>query len=285
MSFKISSSIALISTDTVSDEELKALMQAINNRYGLDFTNYEHSSLKRGIIRLMMKHKMETILELWSVVLKDNEFFKDAIDDLLVNLTELFRNPDVWIKLREDVLPSYKGKQLRVWHAGCSTGEEVYTMTFLLESMGLLHSSRLLATDLSSTALSKAIKGEYSLLLLKQYLIPFLKFFPQKAMEDYFDFKETYATIKGRYQTNVMFKRHNLVADPITEKYDIVFCRNVMIYFDDVLKLRVLQLLHKSLKPDGFLVIGYYDIMPDFGKEYFDIFDVKTRIYKRKTAK
>ena len=258
-------------------------MQAINNRYGLDFTNYERTSLKRGIVRLMMKHKMETIIELWSIVLRDDEFFKNAIDDLLVNLTELFRNPDVWIKLRDDILKENSGFQLKIWHAGCSTGEEVYTMTFLLESMQLLTKSRLTATDLSTSALSKAIKGEYSLLLLKQYLIPFLKFFPDKKMEDYFDFKDTYASIKSRYQTNINFKKHNLVADPMPDKYDIIFCRNVMIYFDDTLKERVLNLLHKSLKPGGFLIIGYYDIMPDFGKEYFDIYDVKTRIYKRKS--
>lgn len=257
-------------------------MQAINNRYGLDFTNYERTSLKRGIVRLMMKHKMETIIELWSIVLKDDEFFKNAIDDLLVNLTELFRNPDVWLRLRNDILKEFSNKQLRIWHAGCSTGEEVYTMTFLLESMGVISRSRLTATDLSTTALSKAIKGEYSLLLLKQYLIPFLKFFPDKGLEDYFDFHDTHAAIKSRYQTNIVFRKHNLVVDHMPDKYDIIFCRNVMIYFDDILKERVLRLLHKSLKPDGYLIIGYYDIMPDFGKELFSIYDVKTRIYKRR---
>lgn len=257
-------------------------MQAINNRYGLDFTNYERTSLKRGIIRLMMKHKMESILELWSIVLKDNEFFKNAIDDLLVNLTELFRNPDVWIKLRDNVIPEMNKKGLSVWHAGCSTGEEVYTMTILLDSLNLLGSSRLTATDLSTTALSKAIKGEYSLLLLKQYLVPFLKFFPSKGMEDFFDYEETHARIKPKYQTFVTFRKHNLVADPIHEKFDLIFCRNVMIYFDETLKNRVLKLIHSSLKEGGFLVIGYYDIMPDYGKELFEIYDVRTRIYRKK---
>ena len=258
-------------------------MQAINNRYGLDFTNYERTSLKRGIIRLMMKHRMESIIELWSIVLKDNEFFKNAIDDLLVNLTELFRNPDVWIKLRDDILPPLKGKAVKVWHAGCSTGEEVYTMTFLLEAMDMLLRARLTATDLSTTALSKAIKGDYSLLLMKQYLVPFLKFFPNKGMEDFFDYHDTHATVKPKYQTNVTFRKHNLVTDPINEKFDVIFCRNVMIYFDESLKNRVLDLLHKSLKDDGYLIIGYYDIMPDHGKELFEILDVKTRIYKKKS--
>jgi len=265
----------------ISDEELSALMQAINNRYGLDFTNYERTSLKRGIVRLMMKHKMETILELWAKVLHDNDFFLNAIDDLLVNLTELFRNPDVWIKLRDVILPEINNRSLKIWHAGCSTGEEVYTMAFVLEKVGMLQRSRLLATDLSTTALSKAIKGEYPMEVVSQYLTPFLKFFPDKQMTDYFDYYEKYAKIKSKYQSNVLFKKHDLVKDPVHEKFDIIFCRNVMIYFDDKLKKRVLDLLYKSLANDGFIIIGYYDIMPDFGKKLFKIYDVKTRIYRK----
>ncbi|WP_425391449.1 CheR family methyltransferase [Ekhidna sp.] len=265
----------------ISDEELTALMQAINNRYGLDFTNYERTSLKRGIVRLMLKHNLESIIELWSLVLKDNEFFQGAIDDLLVNLTELFRNPDVWIKLRETVIPEIQNKSLKIWHAGCSTGEEVYTMNIVLETLNLLNKSKLLATDLSKTALGKAKKGDYSLVTLKQYLVPFLKFFPNREMSDYFDFHDKHATIKSKYTTNVSFKRHNLVMEPINEKFDIIFCRNVMIYFDDTLKRRVLDLLHSCLKDDGYLIIGYYDIMPDYGKTKFSIYDVRTRIYKK----
>jgi len=265
----------------ISDEELTALMQAINNRYGLDFTNYERTSLKRGIVRLMMKHNMETILELWSLVLKDNEFFLSAIDDLLVNLTELFRNPDVWVKLRDEIIPKTGNSTLKIWHAGCSTGEEVYTMNIVLETLDMLHKAKLLATDLSTTALNKAIKGHYSLATLNQYLVPFLKFFPTRKLEDYFEFHDKYANIKSKYQTNVIFKKHNLVMDTIDDKFDIIFCRNVMIYFDETLKHRVLDLLHGCLKEGGYLVIGYYDIMPEYGKTKFEIHDVRTRIYAK----
>ena len=259
-------------------------MQAINNRYGLDFTNYERTSLKRGIIRLMLKHNMESIIELWSVVLRDNEFFQNAIDDLLVNLTELFRNPDVWIKLRDIVIPEIENKSLKIWHAGCSTGEEVYTMNIVLETLGLLNKSKLTATDLSTKALNSAKKGDYSLITLKQYLVPFLKFFPNRNMEDYFDFQDKHATIKSKYKANVTFKKHNLVMDQMEDKFDIIFCRNVMIYFDDALKKRVLDLLYGCLKDDGYLVIGYYDIMPEYGKTKFGIYDVKTRIYRKLPA-
>lgn len=273
--------------DSISDEELDALMQALKNRYGLDFTNYEKKSLKRSIVRLMMKHKMSSMLELWARILKDKEFFEKGIDDLLVNLTELFRNPDAWIVIRDQILDHYKTKsKLNVWHAGCSTGEEVYTMAIVLEEKGMLHKTKALATDLSANALQKAKAGDYSLLILEQYLKPFLAFYPNRRMADFFNFNESHATIKPNYQSHVTFERHNLVHDPMLARYDIIFCRNVMIYFDETLKQQVLELFYQSLSDDGFLVIGYYDIMPDIGKELFEVFDVKTRIYKkRKTRK
>lgn len=269
--------------DSISDEELDALMQALKNRYGLDFTNYEKKSLKRSIVRLMMKHKMSSMLELWSKIIKDKEFFERGIDDLLVNLTELFRNPDAWIVIRDKILDHYKAKsRLNIWHAGCSTGEEVYTMAIVLEEKGMLHKTRALATDLSDRALKKAKLGDYSLIILEQYLKPFLAFYPNRKMADFFDFNEFHATIKPAYKNHVTFERHNLVHDGMATKHDIIFCRNVMIYFDETLKLQVLELFHKSLNDDGFLVIGYYDIMPDAGKALFEVFDVKTRIYKKK---
>ncbi len=266
----------------VSDEEMISLMQAVKKRYDLDFTNYERSSLKRGIVRLMMKHGMESMLELWSQILKDRDFFMLAIDDLLVNLTELFRNPDVWVKIRDQVLAQFNGKALNIWHAGCSTGEEVYTMGIVLQEKQLLHRTRTLATDLSTKALDKAMAGRYSQALLKQYLKPFLEFFPNRKMEDFFDFEEeSYASVKKLYQSNVRYKKHNLVHDPADGKYDIIFCRNVMIYFDEELKGKVLELFYNCLNEGGFLIIGYYDIMPEAGRSMFDIYDMKTRIYQK----
>lgn len=261
-------------------------MQAMKNRYGLDFTNYEKKSFKRSIVRLMMKHKIGSMLELWSKILKDKQFFLDGIDDLLVNLTELFRNPDAWIMIRDNILAKFKNKsQIKIWHAGCSTGEEVYTMSMVLEDRGMLYKTKSLATDLSDIAMSKAMKGVYSLLIMKQYLKPFLEYFPNREMADFFEFQEKDAVIKEAYTKHITFKKHNLVQDPMPEKFDIIFCRNVMIYFDETLKIKVLNLFNECLNEGGFLVIGYYDIMPDKGKEIFDTYDVKTRIYKKKITK
>ncbi len=266
----------------ISEEELNALMVAIKNRYGLDFTNYEKGSLKRGIVRLMSKHHMGSLVELWGRVLKDQDFFTNAIDDLLVNLTELFRNPAVWMKLRDEILEQYRtGSSLNIWHAGCSTGEEVYTMSIVLEDKGLLHRTSVLATDLSSRALVKARKGEYPRQLMNQYLTPLIKYFPYSRMQDYFTFEKSHATVKNRYKENVRFVRHNLVHEPMQERFEIIFCRNVMIYFDDKLKTKVLNLLFQALKPGGYLIIGYYDIMPDYGKTLFKVKDLQTRIYQK----
>jgi chemotaxis protein methyltransferase CheR len=270
----------------ITDAELKALMQAIYNRYGLDFTNYETNSLKRGIVRLNMKHKFSSILELWSKILKDKDFFMQAIDDLTVNLTELFRNPDSWIMIKEKVLSQYnKQPKINIWHAGCSTGEEVYTMAMVLQDKGFLHKTSTLATDLSQTALKSAKKGEYSLMLLNQYLKPFLAYYPDRTMEDFFVFNNSHAIIKDQCKRHITFQYHNLVHDVMHSKFDMIFCRNVMIYFDEKLKERVLQMFYDSLSETGYLVIGYYDIMPDKGKELFEVFDLKTKIYKRKTIK
>lgn len=267
----------------ITNEELKALMQAIYNRYGLDFTNYETNSLKRGITRLIMKHKMSSLLELWSKILRDRDFFMKAIDDLLVNLTELFRNPDAWIMIRDHLMLELgKKPRLNIWHAGCSTGEEVYTMALVLEDKRQLYKTTALATDLSEVAIQKAITGEYSLMVLQQYLKPFLQYFPNRSMNDFFDFRDSHAAIKEQYKKHVSFKKHNLVHDNMDQKFDLIFCRNVMIYFDEKLKEHVLNLFHKSLNVGGYLVIGYYDIMPDKGKELFDVYNLKTRIYKKK---
>ncbi len=268
--------------ELITEEEMNALMVAIKNRYGLDFTNYEKSSLKRGITRLMMKHSMESSLDLWGRILSDYSFFNLAIDDLLVNLTELFRNPDVWIKIREDILPKYTNEPMAIWHAGCSTGEEVYTMAIVLEEAKMLSHTHIVASDLSNKALAKAKKGDYPLEVIRPYLNPFLKFFPNRKLEDYFDFHDKHASIKSAYKKSVTFKRHNLVHDRVTEQYDIVFCRNVMIYFDEKLKVKVLNLIHQCLKPKGYFIIGYYDIMPDAGKLLFSVDDIKTRVYRKK---
>ena len=145
----------------VSAEEVKAVTSTLKIKYGIDFTNYEMSSLTRGLNRVLLKHRMTGTLELWSRLLKDREFLVTFIDDMTVNLTELFRNPDFWQEVHEILTSFFQYKTLKVWHAGCSSGEEVYTMAILLSELGLTLRSNLTGTDLSSRVLEVAAKGDY----------------------------------------------------------------------------------------------------------------------------
>jgi chemotaxis protein methyltransferase CheR len=269
--------------EILSNEELRSLTLAIKNKYGIDFTNYESKSLKRGFGRLIMRKKLNSILELWSKILRDRDFFNGCIDELTVNLTELFRNPEIWIKLRDDILPLYKSKnKLNIWHAGCSSGEEVYTMAIVLKELQMLRRTKALATDLSPKILGQAIEGRYSGMLMNKYSKTFSKYILNGKLEDNFKYKDGEALVKDEFRKHVEFKQHNLVQDEMDQTFDIIFCRNVMIYFDDELKQKVLKLFYDSLADDGFFIIGYYDMLPYGSQELFEVYDSKTRVYKKK---
>ncbi len=267
----------------ISDEELNSLTSAIKNRYALDFTNYEPKSLKRGFARLIMRKQLSSTLGLWSKILKDREFFLGCIDDLTVNLTELFRNPEIWIQLKNEVLPTYKTSlSLNMWHAGCSSGEEVYTTAIVLNELGMLKKTKTLATDLSSKVLAQAIEGKYPNILMNKYKKSFETYLNSANVNESFLVDEHYAKVKDDFKKHIDFKQHNLAQDKMDQQFDIIFCRNVMIYFDDKLKIKVLNLFHKSLKDDGYFIIGYYDMLPEASKELFETYDSKTRIYKKR---
>ena len=219
---------------------------------------------------------------LWSKIMKDKEFLLQYIDDLTVNLTELFRNPEIWLKLKDDVLPKLQhNTDLSFWHAGCSSGEEVYTMAMVLQDKNLLYKSKAVASDLSNSILEQAKNGEYSNILVAKYLKTFKQYFPNGKIEEWFDVGEHESKIKDKYKKHIQFLRHNLVQDPMPKKFDVIFCRNVMIYFDDVLKMKVLKLFHSSLKQGGYFIVGYYDMLPIEYRGLFELYDSTTRIYKK----
>lgn len=272
-------------TQEISNEELDSLTNAIKTRYGMDFTNYEKASLKRGFARLIQKHELGGVIGLWSKIMKDKDFLYRCIDGLTVNLTELFRNPEIWIKIKDDILPKIQSRlKLDFWHAGCSSGEEVYTMAMVLQDAKLLHKSSALATDLSTAILDQATKGEYPTMVVNKYLKASRQYCSKANLDDWFQMGEDVSVVKDKYKRHIKFERHNLVQDPMNKQFDVIFCRNVMIYFDDILKMKVLKLFHASLKDDGFFIIGYYDMLPAEHKNLFELYDSTTRIYRKKKA-
>jgi len=265
---------------SISEEEVRSLCAVLKRKYGIDFTNYEIHSLTRGMNRVLLKHKMESTLDLWSRILVNRDFLRTFIDDLTVNLTELFRNPDFWMKVR-DVLPQYTNSgNLRIWHAGCSTGEEVYTMAILLSEMGLYQNAKIVGSDLSSRVLAAAEVGEYHA-NFKRYSKSLLEVLPTLNMGKYFDHSPNQFSVKKHLKSKISFVQNNLVKGEILGQFNMILCRNVMIYFDEQLKMRVLEHFYNSLEEDALFIIGYYDMMPQGHEKYFTIVHPEGRIYKR----
>lgn len=240
------------------------------------------TSLTRGFKRVLGKYRMESVLDLWSAILRDRLFLKDFIDDLTVNLTELFRNPEFWLEIGK-ILPEYsRNKTLRIWHAGCSTGEEVYTMAMLLHETGMLMNTELLGTDLSSRVLEKAKLGDYFQNKAK-YCKSLLEVLPNVDITKYFTEDENTFTVKRSLRANVTFRKQDLTKQAPIGTFDIILCRNVMIYFDDSLKLKVIESFYNSLPEGGLFILGFYDMMPSGHEKYFTVLHPSSRIYVRQS--
>lgn len=270
------------SQHNISDSELNSFILAVKTRFGLDFMAYEKKSLKRGLARMMTRNNFNSLLDFWSKVLRDRALVTEYVDELLVNLTEFFRNYELWQKIKEDVLQKLAfQKKLNIWHAGCSTGEEVYTMGIVLKERFMLHKTNLLATDLSTKALTQAQEGKYNKYVLKKCKNSYELYNPNGKVERYFKEVDNYFFITKQFKKNVTFQLHNLVQDSMNDKFDVIFCRNVMIYFDDQLKMKVLKMFYTKLVDNGFLVIGYYDMLPEEAKTFFKLYCPSTRIYMK----
>jgi len=273
---------------TISDEEVLSVNRAILLRYGIDFTNYEITSLKRRVARIISKYNLNGTLGLWRQMLKDSDFIFTYIDEITVGLTEMFRNPDLWIKLRDDILPQLiSNPSKEIWHAGCSTGEEIYTTSIVLHELGMRTITKTIATDINRGFLTAAQKGTYDRSLITQYQKNYQTYNPKntKGISLYFELIEEQMNILPAIRQNITFQEHNLIK-PLPnakQKFDIIFCRNVMIYFDDKLKETVLQHLHQTLKPSGLLILGYFDALSiTMYQPYFEMIEPAYKILRKK---
>lgn len=241
----------------IKDAELDVLLAELDQRYGYDFTHYARTSLKRRVNRLMIIDKFPSFAELLYRVKDDADYLPRLIEEITVNVTEMFRDPSLYKTLREQVLPVLATHPfIRVWHAGCATGEEVYSMAILLHEANLLHKSLLYATDINPSVIENIKRGVFPLSAMKQYSENYI------AAGGKGDFSTYYTAIYDRAQFNQDLKRkmilatHNLVSDRSFNEFQIIFCRNVLIYFDKTLQDKVLTLFDDSLERLGFLVLG-----------------------------
>lgn len=241
----------------LKDEELDLLIGEVSDRYGYDFTNYARASLKRRVSRLMMIDRLPSFAELLYKVKYDAPYLTRIVEELTVNVTEMFRDPAVFKTIREQVLPVLATHPfIRIWHAGCSTGEEVYSMAILLEEANLLHRSLLYATDLNPSVIENIKRGIFPISQMKNYSENYQMSGGKKDFSTYYTAKYDWAKFDERLRTNMIPATHNLVSDRSFNEFQIIFCRNVLIYFDKTLQEKVLTLLDDSLENLGFVVLG-----------------------------
>lgn len=267
----------------ISDEELKSLTDAIQQRHGIDFSCYEPKSLKRRVVRALHIFKLNAIHELWIKILKDREFIYPFMDEISVGLTSMFRDPVLWRKMRHflkhDLL---KKNELSIWHAGCSSGEEVYTMGIVLRESGYGKPIKALATDISNQAMETAKKGEYHSMKMEEYDKNYLSFNPGSTLKKYYTEKNSSAFMDTSLIKHVTFEHHNLITGLFTKKFDVIFCRNVMIYFDNQAKQKLFDKFHQSLNPGGLFIIGFYDaVLPLIDPSKFKVIDMDAKIFQK----
>ncbi len=237
--------------------EIELLLKAIDKQYGYDFSHYSRSSLKRRIKNFLSKNKIKIISELIPKLLYDRDFFQLFLYNISVTVTEMFRDPLIYKSIRDMVIQELKHYPfLKIWHAGCATGEEVYSMAILLKEEGLYDRCQIYATDFNNKSLESAKEGIFPLEKIKEYTDNYRKFKGKQTFSDYYHAKYNSAILAHELKTNITFANHNLVTDSVFGEMNFIICRNVLIYFDRDLQSRVLTLFYDSLAENGFLWLG-----------------------------
>lgn len=270
--------------DSVEELELKLLLQAIEGKYGYEFGNYAKASMVRRIRRHMKAAGTDRISDLIPLFLHDDGAFGNFVKDMSVVVTEMFRDPNFFKALREDIIPILKTYPfIKVWHAGCATGQEAYSMAILLDEEGLLDRSQIYATDFNDIALRHARTGIYPEESLSLYEENYLKSGGKKSLSDYCHRGYESVKFNGRLAEHITFANHNLVTDGVFGEMNLILCRNVLIYFNQELQNRVLNLLVDSLRSRGILCIGRRENLQFSGViEQLEEIDRSQRIYRKR---
>lgn len=240
----------------IQDIEISLFLEALLQRHGYDFCNYAKASLKRRILGLAADQG-QSVAELIPLLLRDEDFLAEVIAYLSVPVTEMFRDPQVFKALRETVLPLLQTyPRINVWQAGCATGEEVYSLAIMLAEEGLLERTQIYATDINDGVLHKAEDGIFSMRNLAEYERNYKNADGKARLSDYYVANEEFFRIHEHLRKKIVFAHHNLVSDGVFCEFQLILCRNVLIYFNNALQKRVLELFHKSLVRNGFLCLG-----------------------------
>lgn len=264
--------------------EIQLILEAIFLKYGYDFRNYGKAHVKRRILRRRSIAEMTSLSEMQHRILYDKDFFETLLLDLSITVTEMFRDPSFFKALRKEVIPILKTYPfIKIWHAGCATGEEVYSMAILLKEEGLYERAQIYATDFNEVVLQKAKEGIYPIDRLKDYTLNYQKAGGLESFADYYTAKYESAIIDSSLKKIIVFTDHNLATDGVFGEMNLINCRNVLIYFNKELQNRVLGLFYDSLCRNGFLCLGRKESLKF--SEYADKFELVVpaeKIYRKK---
>ena len=264
--------------------EVVLFLEAIFQKYGYDFRDYSKAHIKRRIIHRMSTSRFNSISEMQNKVLNDEIFFEQILKDFSINVTEMFRDPGFYSKFREDIIPILKTYPfIKIWHAGCSTGEEVYSMAIILKEEGLYDRSQIYATDFNQAVIQKAKEGIFPINKVKEFTYNYQKSGGINSFSDYYTAKYESVILDSELKKNIVFADHNLVTDKVFAEVHLLICRNVLIYFNKKLQDNVIRLFKDSLIPGGYLCLGSKEnIRFSDSVHHFDTIAEEERIYKRK---
>ncbi|MFL9482276.1 CheR family methyltransferase [Chitinophagaceae bacterium LWZ2-11] len=268
----------------LTHDELEDIIHVLKYNYGYDFSNYAKASFERRVLKFMTDFRIRSAYDLKFQLINEPVTFEHFVQTVTVNVTEIFRDPTFYKEIREKVIPILASYPIiKIWHAGCSTGEEVFSMCILLHEAGLLQRSKIYATDINPSNLEKARTGIIPMEYMREYTSNYIQAGGTKDFSDYYTALYNHAIIQKELRENVVFSQHNLVTDSVFNEFQLIFCRNVMIYFDKDLQKRVFELFYESLSPLGFLAIGMKESLLFSGiKKKFETISSRNKIYKRK---
>jgi chemotaxis protein methyltransferase CheR len=267
----------------VEEVETRLLLDGVFRHYGYDFRDYAQSSVRRRLRHLLLAENLGSITELTERVLHDPAWLEKLVAAFSINVSAMFRDPSFYRAFREKLVPIMRTYPfVRIWHAGCSTGEEVYSIAILLHETGLYERCRIYATDFNETVLRKAREGIFPLPAMKAYTANYIQAGGTSAFSEYYTAQYDSAIFRPWLRKNLVFAQHNLAMDTSFNELHVIICRNVMIYFNRTLQNRVVDLFSESLVRLGFLCLGNKESLKGtHGEAAYDIVDADERIYRK----
>lgn len=274
----------LSSRDELEQLEVSLLLEGINQHYGYDFRNYSRPSIVRRVRHRMFSEGLSTVTSLLNLVLHNEKAMKRLLHDFSIRVTEMFRDPEFFVQFRKLVVPSLREyPSIRIWHAGCATGEEVYSMAILLLEEGLFSRTTIYATDMNEAVLEKAARGVFPLNKMRQYTKNYQQSGGLKSFSEYYTVQNNEVFFHEFLSERIAFSQHNLVTDHSFNDFNVIICRNVLIYFNEKLQQRVLKLFNASLVTSGYLGLGNKEGLPaNYKNRMYEEISREQRIYIKK---